>query len=126
MILIVDDEPIIHTLMRGFCDQYGVDHMSMLNGLGAANMARAHDVNIVFLDILMDGQEGLKTLGELKHYCKCCVVTMSSDQHYLDVSLDLGADYALKKPITYEDFCQVLNNEKCTNKPDFHIKGNWS
>ena len=110
MILIVDDEPIQHTLLRALAEIHDIPCVSLYNGVGAAEVAKSKGIKVVFLDIFMERKEGLATLEELLMYCDCYIVTMSSNEYYLKVSKELGAHEAIKKPITSDDFKQVLRN----------------
>ena len=108
-LLIIDDDPLFRTLISVFAERLGIKCLELPNGLGALLTLTENNVDMVLLDILMDEQEGLQTLTEIKTYFNVPVVMVSSDEHYLDTASNLGADAVVRKPVTYEAFVEIIN-----------------
>jgi two-component system nitrogen regulation response regulator NtrX len=66
-ILIVDDEKLIQSTLRGVLEDEGYRVTSA--GTGEEALARLIDdaPDLVFLDIWMPGMDGLEALAEMKH-----------------------------------------------------------
>ena len=124
-ILVVDDDLIIHTILKSHCETLNHDYMGLFNGNDAANTVKMNDINLVMLDIFMDEKEGLATLRELKTYIpEVPVYAMSSDEFYLDLANNIGACGYLVKPFTLDDFQDVIDG-KSRNCIDCRVKRTW-
>ena len=108
-LLFIDDDPLFRTLIGVFAERLGIKCLELPNGLGALLTLTENNVDMVLLDILMDEQEGLQTLTEIKTYFNVPVVMVSSDEHYLNTASNLGADAVVHKPVTYEAFVEIIN-----------------
>lgn len=102
-ILIVDDDTIsntnLQTLLRcDFQDVYGVS-----NALEAWKMYRRHQLNILIVDIEMEGMNGLKLIEKIRETDKdafIAIMTAFSCQHYLEKAVTLKLDAYITKPFT--------------------------
>lgn len=112
-ILLVDDDDFYQILVGEYCKEFGHKFSYLKNGINAVECAIDGKAHVVLLDILMDGKEGLSTLKDLKIYCPAIpVYTISSDEFYLDMSIELGACGSILKPVTYDNMTSVLNGQK--------------
>ncbi|TAK91131.1 MAG: response regulator [Verrucomicrobia bacterium] len=65
-ILIVDDDILLHRLMRHQLEQEGFISLHAINGREALNLAFAHQPDAIVLDIVMEGLDGISVLRELR------------------------------------------------------------
>jgi DNA-binding NarL/FixJ family response regulator len=108
-LLVVDDQCIFRSLIKAFADKLDINYFELCNGEGALYSIKTNNIDLVLLDIIMDGKEGLETLVEIKTYFTIPVVMVSSYEHYLDTASHLGADDIVLKPVTYESFVEIIN-----------------
>lgn len=66
--------------------------------------------DLMFLDIYMDGKNGMDIAKELRHmgYTNGIIFTTSSTEHAMD-SYEVNALYYLQKPYTHQDFINAMD-----------------
>ena len=104
-ILVIEDEPrILSFLVRGLeAEGFTVD--SAVHGVAALERARATHPDLVVLDLLLPGIDGLTVLGELKQERPELPVVILSARSDLPTKLrgfELGASDYLAKPFALE------------------------
>ncbi|RTQ50187.1 response regulator transcription factor [Hymenobacter gummosus] len=108
--LLVDDEPLAHTVLRAYLDRLPALARwagSCHGAVEALQLLRATPVDVLFLDVDMPELTGLELLRALPHP-PAVVLCTAHAQHALD-AFDLGvADYLLK-PIRFERFVKTIN-----------------
>ena len=121
--LLVEDEPLAMARLREYVQR--VPFLTLIgeadNGLDAIPMIRKDNVDLLFLDIEMDGLTGLQLLEALPNR-PAVILTTAYDQYALR-AFDLQvADYLLK-PYTFERFLQAVTRagqftDNRTHHPD--------
>ncbi len=112
-ILIVDDEVIVHTMLREFLEDGGYRTMVALNGEEAIKVLTEHcrEVDLVILDMnmpVMDGKEAFVRMKEIKPELK---VIISSGYTLNETSREIlaqGAHGFIQKPFCLEDLTKVI------------------
>lgn len=107
--LIVDDEPIAHRIIEGYCAE--LSHLQKVgnayNALEASVIVTKHQVDLIFLDLNMPkltGYEWLKTLAQAPQI----IVTTAYQEYALEgYELDI-VDYLLK-PFSFARFLKAVN-----------------
>ena len=100
-VLIVDDDPIVLTLLRTTLRSYGLGCETVDNGRDALRLIREEKPHAVVLDINMPGLDGYGVLSAIRaEKLPTLVVLLSARQHEDDVlrGFHLGADDYLVKP----------------------------
>lgn len=107
--LIIDDEPIAHTLIRQFADDFGTPDSGELDFVGsvfrasdAADFLEKNHVDLVFLDIQMPGLTGfefLRTLNKPPY-----VIIISAHKEYALESYEYAIIDYLLKPFNFSRF----------------------
>jgi len=102
--LIIDDEPIAHDIIKGYCDL--LPNMKLMkhcyDAIQALAYLREHQVDLIFLDLNMPKLKGFDFLRTLQKAPKI-VVTTAYKEHALEgYELDI-VDYLLK-PFSFERF----------------------
>ena len=114
-ILVVDDDDSNRLLLRKFLERDGHTVIEAANGVQGLKVFDALSPDIVFTDIVMPVMEGLSFVRELRNKDqRTPVIVMTSDIHgrakeFFELSSQLGATYALEKPITKEKLEEALN-----------------
>lgn len=101
-ILIVDDEFFVRKIFGELFKKRGFDVILATNGDEGLDMIRNNKPDLVVLDILMPGKDGLEVLRQLKKEKiieKLPVIVLSafSGPQYVDTALELGAKAYLGK-----------------------------
>ena len=102
-VLIVDDEVTTRTLVRLLLERDGYRVLEAFNGKIALEIAAAHDVDLVVMDLLMPELDGYGAILALRHQERhaatpIVVVTTEDGPAVEKQVLDLGADDYILKP----------------------------
>lgn len=111
-VLLVDDEKdFIESLserlqIRGFSVQ------TALSGDAALDLIRQEDLDVVVLDVLMPGKDGIETLREIKNIRPLLQVIMLTGHATVETAIEgmkLGAHDFLMKPTDTEDLVEKIS-----------------
>jgi two-component system alkaline phosphatase synthesis response regulator PhoP len=101
-ILIIDDEPAILNLVKAYleAEQYTV-HLAA-DGVQGLAMFRRHQPDLVILDIMLPGIDGLEILQQLRRESDTYVMLLTAKSEEMDrvLGLTVGADDYLTKPFS--------------------------
>ena len=101
-VLVVDDEPPIVELVRGYLAREGwaVDDAS--DGPGAIERARAMRPDVIVLDVMLPGFDGIEVCRQLRTFSDAYVIMLTARSEEIDriVGLSVGADDYLVKPFS--------------------------
>lgn len=99
-ILVVDDEPHIVQLVRLYLQNEGFQVEAAFDGKQALDKARAVRPDLIVLDIMMPGLDGLEVTRELRKSSAVPIIFLTARGEDVDriVGLELGADDYMAKP----------------------------
>lgn len=102
-ILIVDDEVHILELLRYNLENNGYDVVQAETGEEALEKLQSHHINIVLLDLMLPGIDGLEVLRRIRNthdFQKIPVIMLTAKNEEFDtvLGLELGADDYIGKP----------------------------
>ncbi|WP_282111591.1 LytR/AlgR family response regulator transcription factor [Maribacter stanieri] len=107
--LIIDDEPIAHDIVKGYCDM--LPNMKLMkhcyDALEALEYLREHTVHLIFLDLNMPKLKGFEFLKTLSVPPKV-IVTTAYQEHALE-GYELNIIDYLLKPFSFERFLKAVN-----------------
>jgi two-component system alkaline phosphatase synthesis response regulator PhoP len=103
-VLIVDDEPDILEFLEYNLTRDGFDTIKATNGLDAIAMAEKEVPDLILLDIMMPGMDGVETCYELRKIDKLrdvliAFLTARGEEYSEIAGLEAGADDYIQKPI---------------------------
>jgi two-component system, OmpR family, response regulator MprA len=104
-VLIVDDEPhIVEFLQMGF-DYEGFDVVVAKNGTEALAKAAAHPPDIVILDVMLPGINGLDVARRLRKLDDVAIIMLTARDAVDErvAGLDTGADDYVTKPFAFKE-----------------------
>ena len=113
-VLVADDDKLILSTFRYALAQRGYKVLLAEDGTAAIAYLEQVSVDIVFLDILMPGKEGLETLLEIKRRFPAVPVHVMSgggtrSKHdFLTLAQKFGATSTIRKPITAIDLIKII------------------
>ncbi len=98
--LLVDDDAKLQDLLRTYLEGYGFTVKSLLSGMKIMEAIAEDKPDIIILDIMMPGKDGLEVLKEIRsrHAVPVIMLTARGDDMDRIVGLELGADDYLAKP----------------------------
>ena len=101
-ILVVDDEQTMAKAVRGYLEREGYTVYTAQDGPGALKAARAYRPDLIVLDILLPGLDGLEVLRRLRQESEVYVLMLTARAEETDklVGLGMGADDYITKPFS--------------------------
>ncbi len=99
-ILIVDDDKNIAELISLYLEKEGYDTMQVHNGLDAMDVFNSYSPNLVILDLMLPGKDGLDICKEIRALGDIPVIMLTAKGETFDkiLGLELGADDYMVKP----------------------------
>lgn len=104
-VLLVDDEDRILNFLRSKLTASGYEVVTANNGLQALEQAQSQEPDLMVLDVLMPGMNGLETLKQLRTFSPMPVIILSAIGADADriKGLSTGADDYLPKPFNPDE-----------------------
>ncbi len=101
-VLVVDDEPPIRAVVRGFLEKDGLEVSEAGDGPSAVEAARSIGPDVIVLDVMLPGFDGLEVLRRVRGFSDPMVVLLTARTEELDriVGLRIGADDYVTKPFS--------------------------
>jgi DNA-binding response OmpR family regulator len=101
-ILVVDDEISLVELVRGYLEREGFSVTSARDGPAAVEAVRNQLPDLVVLDLMLPGFDGLEVCRRLRHFSDAYVLMLTARTEEVDrvVGLEVGADDYLGKPFS--------------------------
>jgi two-component system phosphate regulon response regulator OmpR len=99
-ILIVDDDDKLRELLNEYLASYGFKVRMLPEGSHVLSTINETSPDLVILDIMMPGKDGLEVLSEIRTQSRIPVIMLTAKGEDADriVGLELGADDYLPKP----------------------------
>ncbi len=111
---IIDDEPIAHRIIEGYCEK-----LPMLQKMGncynvveAMQLLNSHEIDLIFLDINMPKLSGFDLLKTMPQLPK--VIVTSAHKEYALEGYELNVSDYLLKPFPFERFLKAINKVMAT------------
>jgi DNA-binding response OmpR family regulator len=101
-VLVADDEARIRDIVRGYLEAEGFDVVSAGDGEEALRVARERKPDVVVLDVMMPGLDGVEVLRRLRRESDVYVIMLTARSDEVDklVGLSVGADDYMTKPFS--------------------------
>lgn len=100
--VLVDDDPEIRQLVADYLADHGLDVVSLPDASRLRTVLDSHPVDIVLLDVMLPGEDGLSICRELREERQVPVIMLTALAEESDrvVGLEMGADDYLTKPFS--------------------------
>lgn len=123
--LVVDDERFFLTILGDFLTQHlHMRPVLVQDGAAALSLLETETIDLVLLDILMPGMDGLEVLRRIKDRTPSLpviMVTASSAIDHVITALREGADDFVRKPVDLDELAlcinRALNKKRVANLP---------
>jgi two-component system alkaline phosphatase synthesis response regulator PhoP len=101
-ILVIDDEPSLLDLVTGYLRKEGYEAQTAMDGPSGLKAARVFKPDLIVLDIMLPGMDGIELLTQLRRESDVYVIMLTAKSEETDkvVSLSVGADDYLTKPFS--------------------------
>jgi DNA-binding response OmpR family regulator len=101
-VLVVDDEPTIREVVAGYLQREGFETLEAADGDRARELLEAHAADIVVLDLMLPGTDGLELCRWIRSRSRLPVIMLTARGEESDriVGLELGADDYVTKPFS--------------------------
>ena len=104
-ILIVEDEPQISRFLELELKHENYDTTVCADGRAALDAALARDFDLIVLDVMLPGLNGIEVLRRLRQEKQTPVIILTARDQVVDkvTGLDIGADDYMTKPFAIEE-----------------------
>jgi DNA-binding response OmpR family regulator len=101
-VLVVDDEPNIRTVLRRYLEADGLAVAEAADGEAALAALRENPPDLVLLDVMLPGIDGIEVLRQLRSFSDAYVILVTARTEEIDklVGLGVGADDYVTKPFS--------------------------
>jgi two-component system alkaline phosphatase synthesis response regulator PhoP len=101
-ILVIDDEPSIVNLVVAYLKPEGYEVLTAADGPAGLKTARAFKPDLIILDIMLPGMDGIELLSRLRRESEVYVILLTARTEEIDkiVGLSIGADDYVTKPFS--------------------------
>lgn len=99
-ILIVEDEPDLAKLLEEYMQSASFDTTVLLDGNDAFEWLKEHSCDLILLDLMLPGMDGITLCKELRKFSDTPVIMLTAKIEEIDrlLGLELGADDYICKP----------------------------
>jgi len=100
--LVVDDEPPLVRIVSGYLEREGFDVVAAGDGEAAVRLAREADPDVIVLDLMMPGVDGVEACRRIRMFSDAYIVMLTARDEEVDklVGLSVGADDYVTKPFS--------------------------
>lgn len=101
-ILVIDDEPAIVKLVSAYLKPEGYEVLTAVDGPSGLKSALAFKPDLVILDLMLPGMDGIELLSRLRRESDVYVIMLTAKTEETDkiVGLSVGADDYVTKPFS--------------------------
>lgn len=101
-VLVVDDEESLVKLVQGYLEREGFEVSTADNGEEALALAGKEQPDLVVLDVMLPGIDGIEVCRRLRQFSDAYVMLLTARTEEIDkiVGLSVGADDYLTKPFS--------------------------
>jgi DNA-binding response OmpR family regulator len=101
-VLVADDEARIRSIVRGYLEAESIEVTEARDGDEALRVARDRHPDLVLLDVMMPGLDGVEVLRRLRTESDVYVILLTARSEEVDklIGLSVGADDYVTKPFS--------------------------
>ena len=99
-ILICDDDKDIVSALDIYLTSEGYETVKAYDGLECLEAVKRQPVDLILLDVMMPGLDGIRTTAKLRESCNVPIILLTAKSEDSDkiLGLNIGADAYLTKP----------------------------
>ena len=113
-ILIVEDEHSLAQVLGEYLSQSGFTIDILTDGSEVIDWLQKNPVDLIILDLMLPGKNGLDIYRELRAFCQAPVVMATARIDEIDrlIGLELGADDYICKPIRQDELIEKISLQR--------------
>ncbi len=122
-VLIVEDDPDIVTLLKIHLSDMGCELKSTHDGSQGLNLALAESYDLVILDLMLPGKDGMEICRQMRmNHITTPVMMLTSKSEEIDkvLGLEMGADDYLTKPFSVREF--IARVKAIFRRAEMHVQ----
>lgn len=108
-VLVVDDHPKLLKFIEIDLKLHSYDVITAKSGEEALELITSAKPEIMLLDIVMPGMDGIEVLNQLRKFSTLPVIAFSASPENQEPALQAGADDFLHKPFDIEEMVAKIN-----------------
>ena len=112
-VLIIDDEEEIRKILSDILLEERANVEAVNNGIDGIKYCRDHPVDLVIVDILLPGMDGIKVIEEIKKEQPSAYIigiSAHANSRIILQAFKTGVQDFLEKPFSLKDFYKSFNN----------------
>ncbi len=119
-VLVVDDDPKVLDALRRGLTVHGYEVLTSADGLQAVEVAQRERPDLVILDIMLPGLDGIEVCRRLRSLSAAPILMLTARDEVADrvQGLDAGADDYLAKPFALEELLARLRAVRRRARPE--------
>lgn len=104
-VLVVDDEVALAEIIASYFKREGFDTETSHDGLAAVEAARAMRPDLIVLDLMLPGLDGVEVCKEVRKFSDAYIIMLTARDEEIDkvVGLAVGADDYMVKPFSTKE-----------------------
>ena len=111
--IVLEDDPETNDLMCSAFENFFNKVYSALDGKTALELYKRHQPDIIFIDIILPGKNGLQIAKEIRNINPkqiIVIVSGSNDMGDISEAVKIGVNNFIRKPIDTDKMIDVLND----------------
>jgi len=126
IILIADDDKNISSLISDSLADEGFECIVVADGDSAIKAVAEFDFDLILLDIMMPGADGLKVCLKIRDKVRCPILFVTAKGRTLDtvLGLEIGADDYITKPFVVEELVAKVKAHLRREKRNHGVQAN--
>ena len=102
LILIADDDPVVHESLGVYLESEGYEHQSAYDGQQALDMVESLHPDMMVLDLMMPRMSGIDVCRQIRQTSSLPIIMLTAKGEEIDriLGLELGADDYIVKPFS--------------------------
>ncbi|MGL6259063.1 response regulator [Vibrio sp. WXL210] len=119
MILIVEDEPSLASIVSDYLSHSGLEAHIIADGANVIDWVKQHSPELILLDLMLPHRDGLDIYRELREFSQTPVIMATAKVDEIDrlVGLELGADDYVCKPYSPRELVARIKNVLRRSQP---------
>lgn len=109
-VLVVDDEPGIVKVLGIKLKLHGYEFIGTTSGAEAVELARSSHPDVMLLDILMPGMNGMEVLEKVRAFSKVPVIVFTARPDVTQIAMKMGADAFIGKPFDPDQLLEKIKS----------------
>ncbi len=111
-VLIVEDEPELASLLQQFIENSGMTAHIIDNGLEPVDWIKQHAPDIVILDLMLPGKDGIQICQEVRVFSDIPIIMVTAKVDELDrlIGFETGANDYICKPYSAKELIARINS----------------